>query len=61
MYIISHKNEVDDDIDYICLDLISKNKQTAWKKFLKLVGKDRKHWNKLGYVAYKIKKITIEF
>lgn len=32
----------------------------AWRNFLALVGKDRPHWNRLGYIAEQVQ-ITVQF
>ena len=61
-FIVDHKSEHDDDLTLQLFTLfpVATNRKQAWKNFIKLVGKDRQHWNKLGYIAVPVK-LTVEF
>ena len=61
-YIVELKCSSDDEISkhYSILFPLSSNREDAWRKFIKTAGKDRQYWNKLGYVARKIR-VTVDF
>lgn len=61
-YIVELKCSSDDEISkhYATLFPLAKNREDAWNKFLKTAGKNREYWNKLGYIARKIK-VTVDF
>ena len=42
------------------LGMCASSANEAWKKFLCLVGRDRKYWNKLDYIAEQVE-ITVKF
>lgn len=42
------------------LGMCASSSPEAWKKFLALVGKDRRYWNKLGYIAEQVA-VKVEF
>lgn len=60
-YIVDHRSEHDDQITLQLFTLfpVATTRTQAWKNFIKLVGKDRQHWNKLGYITIPVK-LTIE-
>lgn len=62
-YIIDNKDDADDDVSLeLCkLKDYASSPHLAWKNFLSLVGKDRHHWNKLGYISRPVQiEITFE-
>lgn len=61
-YIVQNKCSSDDEIakQYSILFPLASNREDAWRSFTKTAGYDREYWNKLGYIARKIK-VTIEF
>ena len=60
-WIVNHRDDDDDEqaAELAKLKMYQSSKAEAWKDFLALCGKDRKHWNRLGYIATKVH-ITIE-
>lgn len=62
VYVIDAKHDSDNHITLELLrnKMFATNKQEAWKQFIKLTGKTRQHWNKLGFIARKVK-ITAKF
>ena len=55
-WVINNRGKHDTEITMeLCVyGMYGSSPQEAWKKFLLLVGNDRKHWNKLGYLAERI-------
>ena len=60
-WVISHRSTHDDHFfKYSSIDQLATSKHLAWNKFLKIVGKDRKYWNDLGYIAVPVK-VTVTY
>ena len=51
-WVINNRGKHDTEITMeLCVyGMYGSSPQEAWKKFLLLVGNDRKHWNKLGNI-----------
>lgn len=51
-WVVTLRDDVDDAESMArALQDFSSSPSKAWKRFLELVGRDRSHWNRLGYVA----------
>lgn len=62
-YIVNQKGKHNDDtaMEFLLMFPLATSKNKAWKNFIKTVGKDRQYWNKLNYIAEKIKiEVTFE-
>jgi hypothetical protein len=60
-YVVSHRDGRDDDFfKYSSITMLGRTRQEAWLRFLLLTGKDRRHFNKLGFIAVPVK-VSVEF
>jgi hypothetical protein len=61
LYVVSHRDKHDNKFfTYSDISLLGSNMADAWVKFIKLCGKDRQHWNRLGYIAVPVT-LTVRF
>jgi hypothetical protein len=60
-YVVNHRDKFDDKeaLEFYLLFPLCSSKMEAWRRFLTIAQKDRQYWNKLGYIAQKVK-FTIE-